>query len=75
MPVSEREFNKLKQELSDTQDTLKKVTSILFSTADDTRFKAKTRKQVIDGVTASGLPIIIDDKGTRWSITNVTKLN
>lgn len=65
--VSDQEFKKV-------QEDLKKVQDILFGIGDDVRFKAKIRKSVIDK-TESGLPIITDTNGTRWSITNVTKLN
>jgi len=68
MAISEQEFNELKADV-------KKINDILFGINDDQRFKAKVRKQTIDGTTSAGLPIIIDTKGTRWSVTNVTKLN
>lgn len=74
MAVSEQEFNTLKKELKEAQDSLKKVTDILFGIGDDVRFKAKVRKSVVDK-TEAGLPVISDTNGTRWSITNVTKLN
>lgn len=75
MAVSQQEFDNVKRDLKQTQDDLKKVTDILFGIANDTRFQAKVRKQVVDGTTDTGLPIIVGTNGTRWSITNVTKLN
>ncbi len=68
MAVSDKDFKKV-------QDDLKKVTDILFGIKDDPRFKAKIRKQVMDGRTDAGLPVIADDKGKRWSVNDVTELN
>ena len=72
--MQNQEIVQLKNELKKTQDTVKKMSDILFGHNDDVRFKAKVRKQSLDGVTSAGLPIIVDTNGTRWSVTNVTKL-
>lgn len=61
--------------IKELEDKVKRMEEILFGINNDTRFVAKVRSQVIDGVTSAGLPIIVDKKGTKWSITNVTKLN
>ena len=73
--MENQEIEKLKAELKKAQADLKKINDILFGISNDTRFKAKVRLQSLDGVTSAGLPIIVDTNGTRWSVTNVTKLN
>lgn len=73
--MDNQEIEKIREELKKIQADLKKINNVLFGIGDDTRFKAKVRRQSLDGVTSAGLPIIVDTNGTRWSVTNVTKLN
>ena len=64
-----------KETIKDLTTRLEKIEGVLFGIQDDTRFKAKIRKQSLYGTTSAGLPIIVDTNNIRWSITNVTKLN
>ena len=73
--MDNQELEKIRLEIKQIRTDLKKINDILFGINDDPRFKAKIRKQSLDGVTSAGLPIIVDTNGTRWSVTNVTKLN
>lgn len=63
------------ERLNKLENDVKKINDILFNIGDDTRFKAKVRKQVVEMNAARTLPVIIDDKGNRWQVNSVTKLN
>lgn len=63
------------ERLNKLEQDVKKINDILFNIGDDTRFKAKVRKQVVEKNAAGTLPIITDGNGVRWQINSVTKLN
>lgn len=72
MAVSEQEFQQLKRDLDEAVKKLDKVHNVLFGIANDTRFQAKVRAQVIDEKEhTTNKPTIISKSGKRYNVQTV----
>jgi len=59
------------QRIKKLEDDLKKIQDILFGIADDTRFKAKIRRQIFAGEHTTNKPTIVNQDGKRYNVNTV----